>query len=303
MTKSQSILPINDPKLFINFNTVNDIRQRKYRWIDQPIWPTKNIAFTERDRSNRRKLIEALLSFNATEEQIAIGLQLLECSSIEPCGSPLCNFCRTRFQDAFQDRVFKYFDGTDQANLFSLTLLDDLTYDPVNDADGQIEKLRVSVRGCLRRHFKKQVRAFGAFEIDVKRPDLNEENNQAVDLLKEYGFLEDGARAYMPHLHAIVELDGITAKEFGDVLRSVYTKPSQVTVAAFRSTNTKKYNLTKLARYPIKFRYQFADNILRDSPSYGSRFDDPTLRIYAEVVHGIKGSRAVRGFEFNYNLH
>ena len=302
MAISPNQLPINNPQLFINSSTVTDIRQRKYRWIDQPLWPTKNITFTTTDRTNRRQFIEALLATNANNAQIAIGLQLLECTRANPCGSPLCNFCRTRFQDLFQDRVFKYFDGTDQANLFSLTLLDDLTYDPVNDAEEQIEKLRVSVRGCLQRHFKKQVRAFGAFEIDVKRPDLDQENSQAVDLLKKYGFTENGGRAYMPHLHAIIELDGITAKEFGDKLRSVYSKPSQVTVAAFRTANTKKYNLTKLARYPIKFRYQFADNILRDSPAYGRRFDDPTLRIYAEVVHAIKGSRAVRGFEFNYNL-
>jgi hypothetical protein len=295
-------LPYNDPSIFIDEGDINAVRRRTYRWKDQPLWPTKKIAFTASDRTNRRKLIEALFDIDATDKQRSIGNTLLKCSKEFRCGSPLCNSCRTSFQDAFEERVFRYFGATNQSNLFSLTLLDNLTYDPINDAHEQIRKLRISVRGCLQRHFQKSVRAFGAFEIDVKRPDLNEENSQAVDLLRRYGFQKDAGRAYMPHLHAIIELDGISAREFRAKLRSVYTKPSQITVAALRSGNTKEENLTKLARYPIKFRYQFADNILRNKPSYGSRFDDDTLRTYAEVVHAIKGSVAVRGFEFNYNL-
>ena len=39
-------LPINNPQLFINMATVNDIRNRKYRWLDQPLWPAKNVYFT-----------------------------------------------------------------------------------------------------------------------------------------------------------------------------------------------------------------------------------------------------------------
>ncbi len=303
MAISPNQLPINNPQLFINSNTVTDIRQRKYRWIDQPFWPTTNIVFTKRDRSNRRKLIEALLAINANNTQIAIGLQLLECTRANPCGSPLCNFCRTRFQDAFQNRVLNYFGGSNQANLFSLTILDDLTYTPVVDAEAQIKKLRISVNGCLRRHFGKQVRVFGAFEIDVKDPILNVPNSKAVSLLGQYGYQQNAGDAFMPHFHAIVELDGIDVKDLKAKLRSVYTKPSQVTVTPLHPNNTQIKNLSNLARYPIKFRYQYADNIMRGRPSYGSRFDDSTLRIYAEVVHAIKGSRAVRGFEFNYNLH
>jgi len=295
-------LPRNDPSIFIDEADVDAVRRRTYRWKDQPLWPTKKITFTASDRTNRRKLIEALLDVSATEKQTAIGYQLLKCSKEFRCGSPLCNSCRSRIQDAFEERVFRYFGATNQNNLFSLTLLDDLTYDPIIDAHEQIKKLRISVRGCLQRHFEKNVRAFDAFEIDVKRPGLYEENNQAVDWLCQYGFQQDVGRAFMPHLHAIIELDGVSVKGFRAKLRSVYIKPSQVTVAALRSGNTKEENLKKLARYPIKFRYQFADNILRNQPSYGSRFDYDTLRTYAEVVHAIKGSRAVRGFEFNYNL-
>jgi hypothetical protein len=223
-------LPINNPQLFINMATVNDIRNRKYRWLDQPLWPAKNVYFTTTDRTNRRALIQALLDFGATNDHLVLGLQLLECANDNRCGSPLCNFCRTRFQDAFEKRVSKYFGNANQPDLFFVTLLDDLTYDPVTDAHEQIEKLRTSMRGCLMRHFPKQVRAFGAFEVDVKDPNLNIQNSQAVALLQNYGFQQNAGMAFMPHLHAIIELDGITVADFRKKLRSVYTKPKQVTV-------------------------------------------------------------------------
>jgi hypothetical protein len=126
-------LPRNDPSIFIDEGDVDAVRQRTYRWKDQPLWPTKKITFTPSDRTNRRKLIEALLDVSATENQMSIGYELLMCSKYHPCRSPLCNSCRTRFQDAFEKRVFGYFGATNQNKLFSLTLLDDLTYDPIND--------------------------------------------------------------------------------------------------------------------------------------------------------------------------
>jgi hypothetical protein len=182
------------------------------------------------------------------------------------------------------------------------TVLDDLCYHPMNEVPERIKKLRTSTRDFLKRHFAKDVRAFGAFEIDVKRADLVDDDSSVVDLLRQYGLQDEPEPAYMPHLHAIVSLNDISAREFGNKLRSHFSKTKQVTVKPLLSGKTKNDNLKTLARYPFKFRYQFANNILRDKPSYGRRFDDDILRVFTQLVHSIKGKRGAIGFEFRYNL-
>jgi hypothetical protein len=303
MTKTPVQSTINNPKLFISpsmkdvFKTIQD---SNYRWKDQPFWPQKRISFTTKDRGNRRRLIEALVSKKSTDELRSIGYQLLECTRVNPCGSPLCNYCRTKLQDKYQKRVLQYFGNTASENLIWLTILDDLTYDPMNDAQRQIDKMRSSLRGLLDRNFPKQVRLFGGFEIDVKLPK-NLADSDSNNLLLEYGLQDNNKRACMPHLHAIVDLGKISRQIFSNRLKNYFSKSSQISTSKLRPEYTKEDNLISLARYPFKFRYQFADNILRERPSYGSLFDVDTLMKYTQVIHSLKGQRGVIGFEFRYN--
>jgi len=266
MSNQNLLMPLHNPKLFIKTSIVKAVQNDTFKWVDQPYWPTRNIAFTPRDKSNRRKLIEALLAPSASNEQMSIGLQLLGCNREYRCGSPLCNYCRTQFQNRAEKRANAYFAATSQSNLYFLTVLSDLTYNPLLQARPQIDKLKASLRGCFRRHFQKQVRAFGALEVDVKRPDLAAANTEAIKLLNNYNFQQNAGHAFMPHLHTIIELDGVSADEFKKTTRAIFTKPKQVVLTPFRSSNTKQFNLRNTARYPIKFRYQYADNIMRSKP-------------------------------------
>ncbi len=136
MTTTPPRTALSDPSLFISPAMMVDIaaiNQRQYRWINQPLWPQKNISFSKPDRTNRRKLIEALLAKGSIDELLSIGYRLLMCSPSTPCRSPLCNSCRTKLQDRYQARVLKYFGKTHRDDLFWLTILDDLTYDPLQD--------------------------------------------------------------------------------------------------------------------------------------------------------------------------
>lgn len=305
MSSKRYQLVINNPSLFMASTSAQlalaQIRQRTYRWKDQPFWPLKGIAFTPTDRTNRRKLIEALVADGNGFDQQMLGYQLLQCDGNKQlCGSPLCNFCRTHQQNSFEARMLKYFGNSNRQNLFWLTILNDLSYQPLTDIPLQLERYRVSVREFFKRHYGKQVRALGAFEIDVKSPI--DATDPAANLLTEYGWQANGQPPYMLHLHAVVELDGWSPQAFGDELRQLYAKTKQVTVKPLLTNKPLTENLSSMARYCLKFRYQFADNILRDKPSYGSRFDDDTLLSYAALVHKLKGERGVTGFNFRYNL-
>lgn len=305
MTKALKQSTIADPSLFISPAMMQDmaaINQRQYRWKDQPLWPQKKVSFSKPDRNNRRQLINALVAEGSSNELLSIGFRLLMCSRSKPCGSPLCNYCRTKLQDRYQARVLRYFGKTHRDDLFWLTILDDLTYDPLQDVQGRFRKLRVSFREFLKRNCHKDARVFGAFEIDVKRHDLIDDNDAAIQTLQQYGLRNEPEPAYMPHLHAIVSLDGITRDELDRQLTSLYARPSQVRLMSMRPGQTKIENLSNLARYMFKFRYQFADNILRDRSAYGKRFDDKTLRVFTQLVHSIKGDRGAIGLEFRYNL-
>lgn len=294
-----------NPSLFIASTSAQlalaQIRERTYRWLAQPLWPTKGIAFTPTDRTNRRKLIEGLVVDGNGMEQQMLGYQLLQCDGADQrCGSPLCNFCRTHQQNSFEGRMLKYFSQSNPQNLIWLTILNDLSYQPLTEIPFQLKRFRTSVREFFKLHYGKQVRALGAFEIDVKSPI--DATDTAAALLTEYGWQANGKPPYMLHLHAVVELDNWSPKAFGDEMRQLYGKTKQVTVKPLLSHKPLTQNLSTMARYCLKFRYQFADNIMRDKPSYGSRFDDETLLTYSSLIHQLKGERGVTGFNFRYNL-
>ena len=299
--------PLNDPTLFVDEQEVKEIRSQSriiWRPDSQPLWPVKNITFTNNDKYLRRHLIKALMASVASDDLQVLGYCIFKCSPSYPCKSPLCNYCRTKIQKRYQNRVLKYFNSAMKKNIFWVTILDDLTYDPVKD----VPKRSVSLKRKIKGAFQKSpvichARVFAAFELDVKKTDQMEENNAAINLLSQYGLLDNGEAAFMPHYHAIVAIDDMTTPEqLAGELRKIFSKSKQVSVGRLHLDKTKEDNLKTLARYMFKFRYQFADNILKDKPSYGSRFDDDTLRLYAQAVHSIIGERGLVQYDLSYNL-
>lgn len=284
---------------------------RRYRWIGQPLWPYKKQFKTNmrrtflsaRDKTNRRKLIEALVHPTSSNELRIIGYEILTCCPSFRCRSPLCNYCRTKMQNSYEDRMLRYFKNSNHDDLYWLTILSDVTYNPIDDVALELEMLKDK----LRRRFQhpklsKNISAFGAIEIDVKHPDQFSDNLLARKMMKEYQLINNGQVAYMPHMHLVVDLKEISAVDFRKHLTDKFSKMKQITLSPLRKSNSKEHNLSTLARYCFKFRYQFSNNILRAKSSYGVRFDDDTLREYTQVIHSIKGQNGVVGCEFRYNL-
>lgn len=299
--------PLNDPTVYVDQQEVADIRSQSriiWRPDSQPLWPVKNITFTDNDKSLRRRLIKALMSTSATDELQILGYRIFKCSPSYPCKSPLCNYCRTKIQDRYQRRVLKYFKTAKKKNIFWVTILDDLTYSPVTDVPKRSVSLKRKIKGAFQKSpIIRHAKVFAAFELDVKKPSQIEENEEAIDLLTEYGLLDNDEAAFMPHYHAIVAVDDMVDKaQLAGELRKILLKSKQVSVGRLHIDKTKEDNLKTLARYMFKFRYQFADNILKDKPSYGNRFDDDTLRLYAQSVHSIIGKRGLVQYDLSYNL-
>ncbi|TNE62679.1 MAG: hypothetical protein EP335_11865 [Alphaproteobacteria bacterium] len=308
---------ISDPTLFISPEMKEDIDtinhpKRRYRWINQPIWDysthfKKNMRsptfLSDRDKTNRRKLIEALVAPSSSDALKGLGYKILQCGPSNQCHSPLCNYCRTKMQNKYEERALKYFGTSDHGDLHFLTILDDVTYTPLEVMRDCQERLNSRLRNRLRCSlYKKAISVFGAFEIDIKKPLLETQCQEQAELLSQYGMSEISGPAFMPHMHLIVDLKGMDSNAFRAHLRERFSKPKQITLSPFRQKNTIAENLRTTARYCFKFRYQFADNILRARPAYGKRYDDDLLRLYAVLIQQLKSENGVISFEFRHNL-
>ena len=296
---------ISNPRLFRQSPVISAIRSRQQSaWSSQPLWKMKNGQFTKEDKTGRRKLITALVQSNNSAKLIQHGYELYMCSSDFRCGSPLCNFCRTHIQDRIEQRVLRYFGSSRRNDIYFLTVLDDLIYNPVVDAQAQQQYLKRKIKRVFENHQTlSNTRMFGGFELDVKNTAQALNAQKALETLKHYGLDPTRPVAYMPHFHAIVDLNGHSIAACEQALRQKFTKPYQISLSEMHTGNTKAYHLGRLARYMFKFRYQFADNIMRAKPAYGKWFDDQTLCPYAEALLSMTtGKRGARSFELMFNL-
>lgn len=306
MSNSNNLKPTTFPRIFINQGDIGRIQSGNriiWRSEHQPVWPTKKIFYNDDDHTRRKMLIRALTSPTASPEVQNIGADLFCCgTSGYFCNSPLCNHCRTNYQDRYQKKILNTFKGYNSNDLYWLTIIDDLTYDPINHVPQWKRNFKDRIKRNMKSIFGNSAKLYGALEIDAKQTSKIVANQKAFDLLSEYGLDTSHPVAYMPHFHGIVAVQGTSASAFGDKLRDNFTKSHQISVSRLHIDKSKRKNISNMARYMFKFRYQFADNIKVDKPSYKTRFDDDTMRTYAQVIHDMKGDNGLRGFIVNHNL-
>lgn len=284
------------------------VREGGFRWKDQPIWYPHELEVGETARTDRKILITALMDEQSPPELQDIGYALLQCERIDPCKSPLCNYCRSKLQTTYQARAVKKFAAFEKKDIYFLTLLDDLTYTPLATIPPWITNQRSVLNEVLGYHFGDKVSVYGGFEVDVKDPSMFRDTANLA-LLKEYGLVNQANPAWMPHFHAIVGLEGITEDEFRRKMRSRFAKKKQVTLSPLWPNQTKDEAIRSLTRYCFKFKYRYTVNLGSDDKShegttanYQKRFSDDVMRTYTELLHIIKGSRTVEGLVYQKSI-
>jgi hypothetical protein len=284
---------------------LQEIRDGTYDWSHQPLW--QNHQRCSRPDNERRKAIVTALCDDPYQDTEAaeIGLAILHCRKRYPCGSPLCDFCRTRCQDDREQEARRLFGHRPRQQLAFLTILTDVSYHPTTEVQARVDELRQKVRSLQSRPRFKDVRVFGAVEVDVKFPMLHLRRRRSKEVLEGLGMLDPQKEAYLVHLHAIVDLNGVSKDALGRWFRRSFPKKYQVRLAGLRNDHTTSTSVANLARYMLKFRAQEADNLWGNKPNgqakYGSLYRDATLRSFVRCLHTIKRKPGFGSFYLTYN--
>ena len=295
---------ISDPRLFTQQEVIEAIQSQRYTpWRDQPLWPKASVSFSQKDDYHRRAILRALTAPEAPKELQDLGYQIFMCSRSHECGSPFCHHCRHKLGKRYLKRIKQYFSDEDMNDLFWITVLDDLTYDPVADIPKWIDPFRNRLKRSVKNSpMLNEAKLFGLIELDAKKPVEFEDENSSRQTLSYYGMKATDEVAYMPHFHGIVAVPSSMRDYVGDELRREFTKPSQVTVKPFFQHKTKADNLKELTKYMMKYRTRFSDNVKNGKPAYGSDFSPDVMRSFVQAVHASKGDRGIRKFEIKLNL-
>lgn len=280
------------------------IRDNTYDWSRQPLWQ-RHMPCSRTNRERRRGIITALCDDPYQDPEAAdIGLAILHCRKRYPCGSPLCDFCRTRRQDDREQEARQLFGHLPRQRLAFLTILTDVSYHPNTEVQYRIEELRQKVRSLRSSRFK-DVRVFGAVEVDVKFPKLDLRRARSKEVLEGLGMYDLRKEAYLVHLHAIVDLNGVSKDALGRWFRRSFPKKYQVRLAGLRNHHPTATSVANLTRYMLKFRAQEADNLWGNKPDgqakYGSLYPDATLRFFSRCLHKINRKPGFGSFYLTYN--
>ena len=234
--------------------------------------------YAVRQKVNHRKFVLDALMDWSDREAVGIGAKIYGCTSRTPCNSPYCPMCRHRQQQILADDIQKAFGAVDDQQLFFMTILVSVHYDPTELTPDRVRaakkafRNRIAVKSQTDDRYK-GVRWIGAFEIDAKYGSEVLSVNQQ-NALTPLGFVEgEGRPFYLFHFHAVVDLAGIDAKEFRAALTErLYPHPYQIKLQGLRSDKSKADNLRDLATYMLKFRLQHSDNVRASDDQQADEF-------------------------------
>lgn len=271
----------------------------------EPSW-IRHYQCSSQDKSHRFQIIKALTGDANKYDAYNIGLRIDDCTKSKRCQCPFCPFCRKNFQENAVKTTLPLFINVPIEHLRFLTILLPVSYFPKTEAQNQIHQYTQQIRNILNGGFN-DVRMYGFYEVDVKRPSLVKHRPRSKEVLTKLGMdLTLNDDAYLLHLHALVDIGKHSKDDIRDALTNrVFDNPYQVRINQLHSTKTKKDNIINITNYMLKFRLQFADNLYGNQQEgkvmYGSLYEDELLRSNVCLISSLMGNNRISSLGFRYN--
>lgn len=294
-------------------NDLAEIRYGRFDWHNhQPIW-IKRLKDPQKSCLNQRqKIITALVQNDTNHEACKIAERILYCSSktlnYKPCGHPLCPLCRHEVQQHRQLTAQQYFGQTPANQLAFLTILLPVQYDPTPlSIQRSIETTRKAIAYRFKSYTQKNARFYGAFEIDIKRPELiTAKRTQSI--LEELSMDFSNAKpAFLPHLHAIVDLGSCSKNAIRAQFTKSFNTKYQVSLKSLHSNKSQTSSLNDLASYMSKFRTQYANGLyqgrkqVKPKDKYGKIFNKKDLLDFSILIDTLRIDKKFRGLHYSFN--
>ena len=182
------------------------------------------------------------------------------------CNVPLCPRCfMNRRAKETGIAIKKRFEGARNDDLAFLTILL-----PVTQRIGEIGEMFDTEKRRIRNMFARKRRADSRWNdvhfvswLEVDRMDVEEITNTGrnsrlfFEQMTGPMMMMPGRTVWRPHLHGVVHLGSLSAKEFAETLRDYgHGTAYQVDVKPFETHRSVEKNLQKTIRYSMKFRIE-----------------------------------------------
>jgi hypothetical protein len=200
-------------------------------------------------------------------------------------------------------RLLQAFSQTPASDLRFLTLLCDLSYHPRSELPAKRSKLKRQLDAVLN-DVPAKPRVYGAYELDVKHPQYAR-SSRAREVLGQLGMSFGGQQqnSYLLHLHAIVDLNGVSNDTLKQHLKDRFPGRWRVRCTNLWSSRTVEENLYVLGQYMTKTRLQYSDNLYGSSASGKARYmdfyPDFVVREVAHTLMTMHGTKKYARFSFN----
>lgn len=294
-------------------NDLANIRYDKFDWKNEkPIW-LKQLSDPKKScLKQRQQILTALVQDDTNSEACRIAERILYCRSsrlqYKSCGHPLCPYCRHVVQEHRQFAAAQLFGQTPITQLAFLTVLLPVVYAPTAATiKNEMDKARKAISYRLASYAQKKVRLLGAFEIDVKRPELITAS-RTCDILENLGMdFRSKQPAFLPHLHAIVDLGTVSKSALRVQLTRTFRCKYQVSLKSFQVNKSKADSISDLASYIYKFRVQYASGLYQGTKTVRPR--DKYKKLYcrddiikvAEILETIRVNTKMKGLHYSFN--
>lgn len=265
--------------------------QKHDYWKAPKFWKSK--SYRRQDRVIERASIRALLEQTGRLDYRQLGLSIANCWPNRRCRSPVCAYCRYRRWLFDRRRLEQMLSSSPDKDIVFCTVIIGVSPPEIDQLRQQIDDFKKRFRQAMRPKSSVDKRWLGLawrgrIEFDYFLPGATDLGIYKLRTLSELGFVPDGSAFLVPHLHVVIQLNGLTRSRVGRQLRRQFPGFRRVQVRHFKKDKSRSENIDYLSRYMLKSKPP--DLAL---PGRGSKKLKPRqpehLVFYVRVLHELGG--------------